>query len=84
MLAGLTVFAALLALAVAAMVPAPDYALVRATPDLELSQLNVPPHYVVNAFFPFSGRSRPMRSTLLAAGVPSSQRHDLAAIPPIA
>jgi hypothetical protein len=78
MLAGLTVFAALLALAVAAMVPAPDYALVRATPDLELSQLNVPTHFVVN------GRSRPMRSTLLAARVPSSQRHDSAAIPPIA
>ena len=66
MWARLAGFAALLALALGAMVPASDYALLQTAPSLELGESAVPPHYVVDAFFPFFGPYVP--DTLSALG----------------
>ncbi|MGH6825920.1 hypothetical protein [Methyloceanibacter sp.] len=53
MLGGGAVYAAMLALAIATMITAPDYILVQATPKLNFDELALPARYVVSAFLPF-------------------------------
>jgi hypothetical protein len=53
MLPGISLYGALVALAIATMVTAPDYVLVQAKPEMNFSDLWIPISYVVAGFFPF-------------------------------